>query len=156
MTEPVFEERQAPPLGWYAFGLFAIGLVWALVISARLDELQWELLVLPGFAVVVATIRMRTVVTRTHLRITIVPIPRKAVDVADVERCEPVTYRPLMHYGGWGWRWSPSRGWAYTMRGKRGVMIRRTNGKSFLVGSQRPEELAAAIESVRQGRPSGA
>lgn len=148
----VFEERQRPPPAWYAFGTVAValGVAWALWISVRLDELQWELLVLYGIAaVVVAVVRMRTVVTRTHLRITIAPFPRKTVDLADVERCEPTTYRPLVHYGGWGWRWSPSRGWAYTMRGNRGVMVHRRGGKAFLVGSQRPEQLAAAIESRR-------
>lgn len=159
MTPPIFEERQGPPLAWYALGILPIGLAgwWGLSISSRLGELRWDLLVVPSLAVVLAgLIRMKTVVTRTHLRIVIVPFPRKAFDLAEVEHCEPVTYRPLLHYGGWGWRWSPSRGSAYTMRGNRGVTVRLRGGKTFLVGSQRPEELAAAHRVSTPGPTSAA
>jgi hypothetical protein len=57
---------------------------------------------------------------------------------------EPVTYRPIEQYGGRGIR-RGRHGWAYTVSGDRGVKLVLAGGEQFLVGSQRPEDLAAAI-----------
>lgn len=146
----VFDEHQRPPRGYVVTGAIALAFAAGVVLwfSALAGSLQWDLLAFLALgALVVGFTQMRTVVTTTQLRVSIVPFPRKTIALADVETCEPETYRPLLHYGGWGWKWSPSRGWAYTMRGNRGVRIRLRNGKTFLIGSQRPDELAAAIRS---------
>lgn len=159
MTPALFEERQRPPRALTIAGLtvVAVAVAFALYASSRLDRMMWELFLVPVFAGVVnGLIRMTTYVAPDRLRVTIVPFPRKSWPVSEIASCEAVTYRPLVHYGGWGWKWSLRRGPAYTMRGNRGVMVRRTNGKQFLIGSQRPEELAAAIRSVTQGPRSGA
>lgn len=160
MTQPVFEERQRPPAAVIVLGavVTAAAIVFAVVVSDRLGEVRWQLFFGPAFAVAVfVLVRMTTTVTASEVRMTMVPFPRKRWPVAELEGCEVVTYRPLLHYGGWGWKWSRKRGPAYTMRGTRGVMVRRTNGKQFLIGSERPEDLASAIEAaIRQGRPSAA
>lgn len=147
-----FEEHQRPPRGYLATAAVALAFAAGVVVwfSARLGHPQWDLLAFVALGVLVTGFtQMRTVVTTTQLRVSIVPFPRKTVALADVETCEPETYRPLLHYGGWGWKWSPSRGWAYTMRGNQGVRVRLRNGKTFLIGSQRPDDLAAAIRSAR-------
>lgn len=160
MTQPVFEERQRPPTAMFVFGavVTAPALAFAIVASDRLGEVRWPLFFAPALAVAVfVLVRMSTTVTPSEVRMTMVPFPRKRWPVAELETCEVVTYRPLLHYGGWGWKWSRKRGPAYTMRGNRGVMVRRKDGKQFLIGSQRPEQLAAAIETaIRQGPPSAA
>ena len=55
-----------------------------------------------------------------------------------------MTYSPLVEYGGWG-----IRGWgknvALNARGNRGVRLMLMDGRRVLVGSQRAEELAAAL-----------
>jgi hypothetical protein len=63
---------------------------------------------------------------------------------------EPVTYRPIEQFGGRGIR-RGRHGWAYTVSGDRGVQLTLAGGERLLVGSQRPEELAAAIENSLQG-----
>ena len=60
-----------------------------------------------------------------------------------------VTYRPIADYGGWGIRYGFNGGTAYTSSGKRGVQLEFDDGKRFLIGSQRPEELARAIEQAK-------
>jgi hypothetical protein len=40
------------------------------------------------------------------------------------------------------------RGMAYTVSGNRGVQIELTSGRKILIGSRRPEELAAAITQI--------
>jgi hypothetical protein len=56
-------------------------------------------------------------------------------------------YRPLLEYGGWGIRCGKN-GKAYNVSGKKGLQIIFKNGKKLLIGSQNPEELVAAIDSV--------
>ncbi|NVL91956.1 MAG: hypothetical protein HWN71_02845 [Desulfobacterales bacterium] len=55
-----------------------------------------------------------------------------------------MTYNPLKDYGGWGIRYGRG-GRAYNVSGNRGVYLELSNGKSLLIGSLQPEELARAI-----------
>jgi hypothetical protein len=56
-------------------------------------------------------------------------------------------YRPLREYGGWGIRFGP-KGWAYNVSGNGGVQLILRSGKKLLIGSQRAQELAEAINSI--------
>jgi len=56
-----------------------------------------------------------------------------------------LTYSPISDYGGWGIRYG-SIGKAYNVSGNRGVQLELLNGERILIGSQKPEELAAAID----------
>lgn len=150
MQTPTFDETQRPPVWlWASIGAVIGGTATILAVRGDLDPVELMLAIAVS-AALAALVRMRTTVTPDGLRIAMLPFPRKRVAAKDIASCEVVDYRPLAHYGGWGWRWSPTRGWAYTMRGNRGVMVHERTGKSFLVGSQRPEDLAAAIASTTE------
>jgi len=59
------------------------------------------------------------------------------------------TYKPIREYGGWGIRCSfTGKGRAYNVSGNKGVQLLFTNGKKLLIGSQKPDELAAAIDKM--------
>jgi hypothetical protein len=64
-----------------------------------------------------------------------------------LEACEAITYSPLKEYGGWGIRLG-AHGMAYNVSGNRGVRLRLKGGEQLLLGSQRPEELAAALDAA--------
>ena len=68
----------------------------------------------------------------------------------EVESFEACTYRPILEYGGWGIR-SSSTGRAYNVSGNTGLQLTFRYGLAggVLIGSQRPEELAMAVESAR-------
>ena len=85
-----------------------------------------------------------------RIRVRFTPLYRKSIALRDVRRCQARTYRPLLDYGGWGIR-RGRRGWAYTVSGKWGVDLVLADGRSLLIGSQRAEELSAAI---RQHAPA--
>ncbi len=70
----------------------------------------------------------------------------------EIESFEVRTYRPIMEYGGWGIRFG-SGGKAYNVSGNRGLQLALEGGRSgrVLIGSQRPEEMAMAVESARRG-----
>lgn len=70
----------------------------------------------------------------------------------NIERSYARTYRPLRDYGGWGIRYS-GKGKAYNVSGDRGVQLELENGRRVLIGSQRSEALAAAIETARAFAP---
>jgi hypothetical protein len=58
-------------------------------------------------------------------------------------------YRPILEYGGWGIRCSfTGKGKAYNVSGNKGLQLVLTNGKKLLIGSQRPDELVAAIDKM--------
>lgn len=63
----------------------------------------------------------------------------------EIRRCESVSYRPLRDYGGWGIRYSIA-GKAYNVSGNRGVQLELVDGRRILIGSQKPDELAAALQ----------
>ena len=62
-----------------------------------------------------------------------------------------VRYRPLREFGGWGIRGTRRHG-AYNARGDAGVRLELADGSTFLIGSQEPERLEAAIAAAT-GRP---
>ncbi|MHC4338483.1 MAG: hypothetical protein ACYSTG_11155 [Planctomycetota bacterium] len=67
-----------------------------------------------------------------------------------MSECYARTYKPIREYGGWGIRYSFRKGIgrAYNMSGNKGVQLVFKNGKKLLIGSQKPDELAQAINSI--------
>lgn len=67
-------------------------------------------------------------------------------EIGSFEAC---TYRPILGYGGWGIRLG-SGGKAYNVSGNRGLQLALEGGRSgrVLIGSQRPDELAAAVDAA--------
>lgn len=58
-------------------------------------------------------------------------------------------YRPILKYGGWGIRYGfGNKGKAYNVSGNKGVQLVLKNGRKLLIGSQRPDELVAAIDQM--------
>ena len=64
----------------------------------------------------------------------------RLIPYEQIHRCEARTYPPVWKYGGWG------RDALYNVRGNRGVQLELEGGKRLLIGSQRADELAAAIQ----------
>jgi len=81
----------------------------------------------------------------------LIPFFWKRIDVASIQEARVVTYRPLRDAGGWGMRFGRFDGMFtiyWNARGNRGVLI-ETEKRRYIIGSQDPEALHAAIERVR-------
>jgi len=91
-------------------------------------------------------IQLITEVRSEGLYIRFVPFVRQLIPYGDIKTCEARTYSPIGEYGGWGMRWGRS-GKAYNISGNRGVQLEFKDGKRLLIGSQRAEELAQAIQA---------
>lgn len=90
--------------------------------------------------------RLEVTVTDAHLRIRFRPFRAKVIPHDQIAGAEAVTYSPLGEFGGWGLRYRPGFGWAYNISGKQGVIVTLEDGRTMLIGSQRHEELAHALE----------
>ncbi len=65
-----------------------------------------------------------------------------------------VTYSPLGEYGGWGVRYT-LKGKCYNCKGNQGVKLEYANGKHIMLGTQKPQELEAAIKIALRKHSTG-
>lgn len=87
---------------------------------------------------------MRTEVRSDSVYIRFRPVKRR-IPLEDIKSVEARTYSPIREYGGWGFRYGRS-GKAYNVSGNRGVQLELKSGERILIGSQKAEDLAAAIQ----------
>jgi hypothetical protein len=118
----------------------------------RLSGLAVFLLVglaLPS-VLVLGVLRMTTEVTPMTCRVWFgwIPTYRHAVPLSSISSVEVVSYRPLADCGGWGIRRGRDGERVLNARGDRGVRLTLSDGSRLLIGSQRPEELARALEQA--------
>ena len=100
-----------------------------------------------GIPVLFLTMKLETEVRADALYVRFFPFhlqPRKFT-WPDISKSEARRYDPLREYGGWGIRWGRG-GRAYNVSGDRGLQLVLKDGKRWLIGSQKADELAAAVE----------
>ncbi len=96
----------------------------------------------------VGLLRMTTEVTPDHVRVWFgwIPTYRRFLTIGSIQKIEVVSYRPVRDYGCWGLFPRRDGERALRARGNRGVRLELSDGTRVLIGSQRPEPLALAIE----------
>jgi hypothetical protein len=65
----------------------------------------------------------------------------------EIANAELMEFSPMADFGGYGIRFNKEMA-AYYMRGNRGVKLTLLNGKKYLIGSDKPEELYAVMQAV--------
>ncbi len=75
---------------------------------------------------------------------------KRKVAKGDIKSMEVRKYKPILEYGGWGYRISPGNGKALNIKGKWGLQLVFKNGDKLLLGTQKKEALARAIEELKQ------
>ena len=126
------------------FAPFVYGIMGLSAVTAVSVGLAWPLLPL---GLTLNLLRLRTTLTDRDLVVTfgaLFPLYRRRIARADVVSFEAVTYSPIADYGGWGIKGMPGNS-ALNARGNRGVRLTLRDGKRLLIGSQKPDELAAAL-----------
>lgn len=112
------------------FAVGTLGLVAALLLAASLET----------------TVDRETITVAFHFL-----WPKRRIPISEVRRAEATKYRPFLDYGGYGVRLG-FRGWAFNVSGGEGVLVEANDGSRFMIGSQRPKELEAAIARAREQR----
>ncbi len=95
-------------------------------------------------------LKLEVEVWTDHIQIRYRPFANRSISYSDVERIQSRTYSPIKEYAGWGVKGWSSKKMAYNVSGNQGVEIFLVDRKSVMIGSQKPQELAAAIEAQLQ------
>ena len=111
------------------------------------------MLLMIGLTYLFYAMKLITEVRRDGLYVRFFPLSQRIIAYETITSCVSRTYSPIKEYGGWGIRWGRS-GRAYNVSGNQGVQLEISGEKPVLIGSQRPEELAGAINANRHGRYS--
>lgn len=91
------------------------------------------------------TVRLVTEVRNAELVVAMRGLWRsRRVPLDRIQSVETITHDPAHDYGGYGIR-SMGQGKAYVARGTQGVRVTLASGEKLIVGSQRPDQLSAAL-----------
>ncbi|MBI3117707.1 MAG: hypothetical protein HYZ00_03410 [Candidatus Hydrogenedentes bacterium] len=154
-----FEEVQgfAPWVYVTVAGVMALGFIGAVTAAVAGGEhfgpgdylLFLVLSLLPTFFVL-NLLALRTRIQAGSVRLSLgwlFPIFWRRLPLGEVSDPEIVRYRPLRDAGGWGLRFGRFGGERcqfWNARGDQGVRF-HLNGKQYLIGTQQPDQLAAAL-----------
>ncbi len=161
MTE-TFYEKQHVQIWWLKLliGLLTLGMWVSFVVqifygipvgnNPSPDWMMYPLLLLigVGFPWFFFTMNLNITVTDKQLVVKYFPFITKKYTREDIGAVKPTTFRPIREHGGWGIKYSADGVWVYTAYGNTGVELTFRDGKRIIVGSQRAEELAKAINDI--------
>ncbi len=112
-----------------------------------------SILLTAGLTFLFYTLKLVTDVNADGIQLRFFPLAGKTLRYEDITSCKARSYRPIREYGGWGIRFG-HHGKAYNVYGNRGVQLEFSNAAPLLIGSQRPEDLAAIINRhIEDGSP---
>ncbi|GIW87191.1 MAG: hypothetical protein KatS3mg108_1515 [Isosphaeraceae bacterium] len=101
---------------------------------------------------VIGVLHMTTEVTPEACRVWFgwVPTFRRSIPLGSIRAVEIVEYNAWRDHGFWGVRLTRDGERVMTARGNRAVRIYLADGTRYLIGTQRPEELAGVLERERR------
>ncbi len=73
------------------------------------------------------------------------PVCKKKTKQSEIRNVEVVNYGLV---GGWGIRRWTKYGTVYTVKGNKGLAVELLNGKKFLIGTQKENELKEIVKKV--------
>lgn len=166
MSRPYFNETQRFRQWWvYLVVVVTMG-AWVYAVSESLkaapaDKAASDLgLILSGIIplliiILLFSLRLETSIRKDGITFRFRPLREKHIKPGEIERWEVRKYRPLAEYGGWGYRTGSRKyGKALNVSGNMGIQLYLTNGKKILIGTQKPEEAAKAMEGMMEGGKS--
>lgn len=117
------------------------------------DLVVWALWLVVGVTLPAGLVSLRliTEVRGREVRVRFRPFPSRDIDVNAILAAAPVTVKPVSQWGGFGYRRNLQGDVAFLMHGRTAVRLSLGADETLVIGSQRPEELVAAIEESRRG-----
>ncbi|MFC1687073.1 hypothetical protein ACFL0L_00655 [Patescibacteria group bacterium] len=158
----VFSEKQYIRIWWIRIlvGIIALGM-WVGFVIQIFFHIPFGNNPAPDWAMYPMTLLIGAVFPwfffNTHLKIQVsgkqlnmryFPFVNKVYTHVDIAQATPTTFRPIREHGGWGIKYSINGVWIYTAYGNAGVEILFRDGKKIIIGSQRPDELASAVNGL--------
>ncbi len=116
-----------------------------------------ELLIATGLCIAIAlfflSLKLETIIKKDGIYVRFFPfhLKFKYYSWDSLTKSYLRQYSPLIEYGGWGMRLGLfGKGKAYNVSGNRGLQLEFTNQKKLLIGTNKPEEISAALLSIGQ------
>lgn len=119
-------------------------------LSERLIEFSWPMtfiiLIITAICILFYVLKLETNITKEEIRLRYFPFLKKTFKWNDIATAE------IMQYGfvGYGIRFSLNYGTVYNVKGNKGLFITLKNGKKYLIGTQKPEEMKKTIHNLLQ------
>jgi len=86
-------------------------------------------------------IKLKVVVTDKEIKIRHLLFFQKVINLSDINEAKKIDY----DFVGYGIRKTKKYGTVYNVKGKKGVALTLTNGKKYLIGSKKPEQLLKSL-----------
>lgn len=96
-------------------------------------------------------LRLDTTISKDGIHYRFMPFQRefRKVPWDSISKSYVRQYKPIREFGGWGLRTSFSGGGsAYNIAGNKGLQLVYHNGKKFLIGTQKPEEMKDVLKKL--------
>ncbi|WP_367768796.1 hypothetical protein AB3G33_09875 [Flavobacterium sp. WC2421] len=119
-----FGDKPMSDLGLILFGFFIFGLI-----------------------VLFYFMRLSTEIDKNEIRMRFYPFVKKRVSWGEIKSAEVVNYGFV---GGWGIRLWTKFGTVYNIKGSKGLAIELLNGKKFLIGTQKENELDKIVKGIKE------
>jgi len=120
------------------------GLIWGSIIS---------FIAMSAVFIFLLSSNLVTEIWSDGIRYKFPPLVRKVrhIPLSDIASCEVAKYRPLVEFGGYGWRKRLiSRKTAYNVSGRIGIRVIKKNGSQVLFGTCKQEEMNRAVLKMMQ------
>ena len=91
--------------------------------------------------------RLDTTITKERVQITFRPFVNRQFLWKDIEKAAVINYGFI---GGWGIRLWTGYKVAYNVKGNKGLVLYMKNGKKYLIGTQKEEELKEVIHKLQK------
>ena len=95
---------------------------------------------------------LKTTITEKGVTMQYQPLIRKTTFLwSNIKHAWVREYKPIREFGGWGFRGNLlGKGRAYNVWGNKGLQLELKNGRRVLIGTQKPEEMAAFLKLLKQ------
>jgi hypothetical protein len=89
--------------------------------------------------------KLETDIDREEIRMNFFPFVKKRISWREIKSAKVVNYGFV---GGWGIRFGTKYGTVYNIKGNQGLAIELLNGRKFLIGTQKEDELSEVLMTI--------
>jgi cellulose synthase/poly-beta-1,6-N-acetylglucosamine synthase-like glycosyltransferase len=157
--QTIFKEQQRFKKSWIVLFLWGFFFFWVYMIIQQLvlnkpfgnHPMSNTVLIVSGLFYLLMmwgffSIKLHTQIDSNGISVKFFPfIKHKIFLWKDISNCYVRTYKPIIEYGGWGYRMGMGNGVAYNISGNIGIQLELTNKKKILIGTNQGEEAERAI-----------
>lgn len=98
-----------------------------------------------GFILLFVLVRLKTEIDKYSIKMRFLPFMKRQVPWKEVKSAKVISYGFV---GGWGIRLGTKYGTVYNVKGNEGLAIELSNGKKFLIGTQKTAELETLLKRI--------